>query len=196
MYEWRYVIVRFDEIFLWATFMFCVYVCKDMLTPSVKNKKIVIAWILLSGIVLVVGVHINLLPGWFGQESYETLEYAEGRCELSLFQQESHFRMDAVSPVGAIGLAQLMPETAAGLGGNPLVLEENVRCGVEYLGRQLDRFSYAGELQATYAVAAYNAGPQRILDYGDVPPYWETRNHVNAVAENYRTISAILQNEA
>jgi len=115
---------------------------------------------------------------------------------LSLFQQESHFRMDAVSPVGAIGLTQLMPETAAGLGGNPFVLEENVRCGVEYLGRQLERFSYAGELQATYAVAAYNAGPQRILDYGDVPPYWETRTHVNAVAENYRVISAIVQNEA
>lgn len=111
---------------------------------------------------------------------------------LSLFQQESHFRMDAVSPVGAIGITQLMPETAAGLGGNPLILEENVRCGVEYLGRQLDRFSYAGELQATYAVAAYNAGPQDVLDYGDVPPYWETRAHVNAVAENYRTISAII----
>lgn len=73
--------MRFDEIFLWATLIFFVYLFKDMLTPSVKNKKIVIVWILLSGIVLVVGVRINLLPGWFGQESYETLEYAEGRCE-------------------------------------------------------------------------------------------------------------------
>lgn len=81
MNEWRYGIVRFDEIFLWATLIFFVYLFKDMLTPSVKNKKIVIVWILLSGIVLVVGVRINLLPGWFGQESYETLEYAEGRCE-------------------------------------------------------------------------------------------------------------------
>ena len=115
---------------------------------------------------------------------------------LSLFQQESQFRMDACSPAGAIGLTQLMPDTAAGLGGDPMELEDNIRCGVEYLSGQLARFSDAGDLQATYAVAAYNAGPQRVLDYGDVPPYRETRNHVNAVAENYQTIYAILQNEA
>ncbi|MDY6300150.1 MAG: hypothetical protein SPL46_09215, partial [Selenomonadaceae bacterium] len=61
--------------------MFMVYVCKDTLTPSVKNKKIVIAWILLSGIVLVGGMRLGLVPAWQGQESYETLEYVEGRCE-------------------------------------------------------------------------------------------------------------------
>ena len=104
--------------------------------------------------------------------------------------------MDACSPAGAIGLTQLMPDTAAGLGGDPMELEDNIRCGVEYLSGQLARFSDAGDLQATYAVAAYNAGPQRVLDYGDVPPYRETRNHVNAVAENYQTTYAILQNEA
>ena len=73
--------MRFDEIFGYATLIFCVYLFKDMLTPSVKNKKIVIVWILLSGIVLVGGMRLGLVPAWQGQESYETLEYAEGRCE-------------------------------------------------------------------------------------------------------------------
>lgn len=73
--------MRFDEIFGYAAFIFCVYLFKDTLTPSVKNKKIVIAWILLSGIVLVGGMRLGLVPAWQGQESYETLEYVEGRCE-------------------------------------------------------------------------------------------------------------------
>lgn len=73
--------MRFGEIFGYATLIFCAYVCKGIIIHSVKNKKILIAWIILSGIVLVGGVRITLLPGWQGQESYETLEYAEGRCE-------------------------------------------------------------------------------------------------------------------
>lgn len=107
---------------------------------------------------------------------------------LSLFQQESGFRMDAISPAGAVGIAQLMPATAAGLSGNPYVLEDNIRCGVEYLSRQLGRFATCGEYQATFAIAAYNAGPASIAEYGDVPPYFETRQHVNAVAANYENI--------
>ena len=82
MYGWRYVIVSlFGEILGYAVLMLIVYAFKDEIIHSVKNKKILIAWILLSGIVLVGGVRITLLPGWQGQESYETLEYAEGRCE-------------------------------------------------------------------------------------------------------------------
>ena len=73
--------MRFGEIFLWATFMFLVYLFKDMITLSVKNRKIVIAWIILSGIVLLGGMRLGLVPAWHGQESYGTLEYAEGRCE-------------------------------------------------------------------------------------------------------------------
>ncbi len=81
MYEWRYGIVRFGEIFGFAALIFCVYLFKDMIILYVKNTKIVIAWIILSGIVLVGGMHLGLVPAWQGQESYETLEYAEGRCE-------------------------------------------------------------------------------------------------------------------
>ncbi|MCI7056358.1 MAG: hypothetical protein MR959_05620 [Selenomonas bovis] len=71
----------FGEIFVYAVLMLFVYASKDTIIPFVKDTKKVIAWILLSGIVLVGGVRIALLPGWQGQESYETLEYVEGRCE-------------------------------------------------------------------------------------------------------------------
>lgn len=71
----------FGEILGYAVLILAVYAFKDEIIHSVKNKKFLIAWILLSGIVLVGGVRITLLPGWQGQESYETLEYAEGRCE-------------------------------------------------------------------------------------------------------------------
>ena len=82
MYGWRYVIVSlFGEILGYAVLMLFVYASKDTIIPFVKDTKKVIAWILLSGIVLVGGVRIALLPGWQGQESYETLEYVEGRCE-------------------------------------------------------------------------------------------------------------------
>ena len=73
--------MRFGEILGYAVLILAVYAFKDEIIYSVKNKKILIAWILLSGIVLVGGVRIALLPGWQGQESYETLEYVEGRCE-------------------------------------------------------------------------------------------------------------------
>lgn len=109
----------------------------------------------------------------------------------SLFEQESRFRMEAISSCGAIGIAQLMPNTAAGMGYNPYSLEDNVRGGIEYLSYQLKRFSAAGNLQASFAVAAYNAGPGAIQKYGDVPPYSETRNHVTAIANYYYQISSL-----
>lgn len=106
----------------------------------------------------------------------------------SLFEQESHFRMDAASGAGAIGIAQLMPETAQQMGYNPYVLEENIKGGIEYLSYQLKRFQMSGEWQNSFAIAAYNAGPRAVQDYGDVPPYSETRHHVTAVANNYAYI--------
>lgn len=141
-----------------------------------------------SGLGLDYGIQLSQLI-------YETAEEygVDPVLAASLFDQESRFRMDAVSPVGAVGIAQLMPETAASMGYDPYRLEENVRGGIEYLNYQLHRFSHAGSLQASYAVAAYNAGPQAVVNYGDVPPYVETRNHVSAVARNYQYISSLLQ---
>ena len=70
---------------------------------------------------------------------------------------ESRFNQAAVSPAGAIGVMQLMPATAAWLGVNPYILEQNIDGGVRYLKMQLDRF---GDVAS--ALAAYNWGPERV----------------------------------
>lgn len=106
----------------------------------------------------------------------------------AMFKQESGFSMNAISPVGAVGIAQLMPSTAEGLGVNPYNALENIDGGVHYLKIQLDRFSGSGDWMATYAVAAYNAGPGAIQKYGGVPPYNETIDYVNSISAIYNQI--------
>ncbi|WP_378956073.1 lytic transglycosylase domain-containing protein [Pelosinus sp. sgz500959] len=103
----------------------------------------------------------------------------------ALFQQESGFNMAAYSRTGAVGIAQLQPETAAGLGFDPADPAQNIEGGIKYLAVQLARFNQAGDWGTTYAVAAYNAGPESVIKYQGIPPYSETKNHVNGVAQNY-----------
>ena len=95
---------------------------------------------------------------------------------------ESGGNQNAVSPAGAVGVMQLMPETAAGLGVNPYNLEGNVEGGAKYLREMLDTFG--GDVKK--AVAAYNAGPNAVKAYGGVPPYAETQDYVNRVLDIYR----------
>ncbi len=96
----------------------------------------------------------------------------------SLVRQESGFNPAAVSNAGAMGLTQLMPETAAQLGvTDPFDAAQNVDGGARYLRGLLDRFHGDTRL----AVAAYNAGPGAVERYGDVPPYAETQAYVLAV---------------
>lgn len=106
----------------------------------------------------------------------------------AVFRQESGYNMNSVSPAGAIGIAQLMPETAASLGVNPYNALENVDGGVHYLRMQLDRFAHKGKWSTTYAVAAYNAGPGAVKQYDGVPPYRETIEYVNAISRIYQNI--------
>ena len=94
----------------------------------------------------------------------------------AVIQAESGFNPRAVSPKGAMGLMQLMPQTAAEYGVldafNPM---ENIRAGVAYLKSLLVRYDHDESL----ALAAYNAGPGAVEKYGrSVPPYRETRNYV------------------
>ncbi len=91
--------------------------------------------------------------------------------------QESRYNHHARSHAGAIGLMQLMPDTARHLGVNPHDPWQNVFGGAAYLRRQLDRFGNNVPL----ALAAYNAGPEAVAKYGGVPPYAETRNYVNVI---------------
>ena len=95
---------------------------------------------------------------------------------------ESNGNQDAVSSVGAIGVMQLMPDTAASLGVDPYNKQQNIEGGAKYLRQMLDTFG--GDTKK--AVAAYNAGPGAVKDYGGVPPYKETQNYVNKVLDIYR----------
>jgi soluble lytic murein transglycosylase-like protein len=95
---------------------------------------------------------------------------------LALIRQESGWNRDARSPVGAIGLTQLMPGTARDLNVNPHDPLQNLHGGAKYLREQYDRF---GDWRL--ALAAYNAGPGAVRKYGGVPPYKETRNYIKRI---------------
>lgn len=95
---------------------------------------------------------------------------------------ESGGDQNAVSPAGAVGVMQLMPDTAAGLGVDPYNMEGNIEGGAKYLREMLDTFD--GDVKK--AVAAYNAGPNAVKAYGGVPPYAETESYVNRVLDIYR----------
>jgi soluble lytic murein transglycosylase-like protein len=99
----------------------------------------------------------------------------------SVARVESGFRQKAVSSRGAIGLMQLMPATAAGLGIDPNRAVENAHGGAMYLRSLLLR--YHGD--SALALAAYNAGPGAVKRFGGVPPYEETRRYVVGVLKEY-----------
>ncbi|HEX3745162.1 MAG TPA: lytic transglycosylase domain-containing protein [Bryobacteraceae bacterium] len=95
----------------------------------------------------------------------------------SVMAAESGFQRDVVSPKGAIGLMQLMPETAQLLGADPHDPAQNVDAGVRYLRDLL--IKYDGGLW--HALAAYNAGPAAVDKYHWVPPYRETIEYINRI---------------
>jgi soluble lytic murein transglycosylase-like protein len=104
----------------------------------------------------------------------------------AVIKAESGYNSRAVSNKGALGLMQLMPDTAKLMKvGDPLDVEENIRGGSRYLRLMLDEFN--GDLDL--ALAAYNAGPNAVRRHGGIPPYEETRTYVDRVKtymENYR----------
>jgi Transglycosylase SLT domain len=113
---------------------------------------------------------------------------ASGRYRLdpdlvnSVIKAESGFNVRAVSPKGAQGLMQLMPGTASQLG-VPDVFDPqaNVEGGAKYLRELLERYNF----DLVKALAAYNAGPQRVEQFGGVPPYYETRVYVARVVRDF-----------
>ena len=125
------------------------------------------------------------LPGFTG--AYRGQYLAQARAAASrhgvpadlfarLVQQESGWNPNAVSSKGAIGLAQLMPQTAALLGVNPRDPVQNLEGGARYLRMQYDTFG-----SWRLALAAYNAGPGAVQQHGGIPPYRETQGYVRAI---------------
>jgi soluble lytic murein transglycosylase-like protein len=104
----------------------------------------------------------------------------------SVARAESAYRVDAVSPKGAIGVMQLMPATAAELGANPRDPAENIDAGARHLRDLLERYDGS----AHKALSAYNAGAGAVQKYGGVPPYAETVNYVQKVLSTYHLLSA------
>lgn len=120
------------------------------------------------------------------RESFEELieHYAkkydmDPKLVKKLVQVESNFNPHAVSPKGAMGLMQLMPETCRDLGvKNPFDVRENLEGGLRYLKGLMERFQ-----DVRLALAAYNAGPGRVKEYGGIPPFPETQRFVRKVLE-------------
>ena len=105
------------------------------------------------------------------------------RLLTALVWTESAFRVDAVSPAGAIGLGQLMPGTAAGMGVDPHDPIQNIEGAATYISQQLRSF---GEIDL--ALAAYNAGPGRVVKSGGVPNIAETQAYVRIVSDRYESL--------
>jgi soluble lytic murein transglycosylase-like protein len=101
----------------------------------------------------------------------------------SVMEVESHFNPKAVSVKNARGLMQLLPETAARLGVKDIFdPKENIDAGTHYLHDLLQL--YKNDL--TLALAAYNAGPDNVQKYGNVPPFRETESYVKQVKRKYQ----------
>ena len=100
----------------------------------------------------------------------------------AVVEAESNYDADAISKKGAIGLMQLMPETARGMGvADPFHPAENLEAGARYLRRLLDK--YQGQLPL--ALAAYNAGEKAVDRYKGIPPFPETQGYVHKVLKAY-----------
>jgi soluble lytic murein transglycosylase-like protein len=102
----------------------------------------------------------------------------------SVARIESNLRQDAISNKGAIGLMQLMPDTAVGLGVDAHDAADNILGGAKFLRELLLRYNGDPAL----ALAAYNAGPGAVQRYNGVPPYLETHKYIIRVLQEYKKL--------
>jgi soluble lytic murein transglycosylase-like protein len=125
---------------------------------------------------------------WAGAiEAAATRAGVDPRLLAAITRAESGFNPNALSGAGAVGLTQLMPGTAAGLGVNPTDPFANLDGGARYLAGQLDSFG-----RVDLALAAYNAGPGAVRQAGGVPDYPETQAYVGRVLDYYQQLGGTL----
>lgn len=131
------------------------------------------------------GIPVESLPRYDGAQRSEWIDHARAAARrhgvpedlfLRLVRQESGWNPGAISSKGALGLAQLMPATAAQLGVNPADPGQNLEGGARYLAMQYRAFG-----SWRLALAAYNAGPGAVIEHGGIPPYAETQGYVTAI---------------
>ncbi|OIO94475.1 MAG: hypothetical protein AUJ92_09955 [Armatimonadetes bacterium CG2_30_59_28] len=111
------------------------------------------------------------------------------RLVVAVIAAESNFRLEATSPSGAMGLGQLMPGTAAGMGvSNAYDPEQNLRAAIRIISGHLKK--YGNHSDGFYrALAAYNAGSGAVRKYGGVPPYRETVNYIWKIYGLYKQLA-------
>jgi soluble lytic murein transglycosylase-like protein len=121
--------------------------------------------------------------------SFSLQNQIDPRLTLAVIAVESRFRLDATSRSGAMGLGQLMPATAAGMGvTNPYDPIQNVRAAVRLISGHLRK--YGKHPDGFYrALAAYNAGSGAVRKYGGVPPYRETVNYIWKIYHVYKQLA-------
>ncbi len=121
-------------------------------------------------------------------EIYSRIYGVDAELIHAIVRQESCFNEGAHSRVGAIGLMQLMPQTALDLRINdPWNPEHNIQGGIKYIAQMLEMFDGNPKL----AIAAYNAGPGNVNKYRGIPPFNETRNYVKKVYGEYKRLKAV-----
>lgn len=131
------------------------------------------------------------MPRWLSRELARRLLVNAARWHIdanmlaAVVTVESRWQTHAVSVAGAIGLGQLMPSTAATLDVNPLNPAQNLYGAARYLSGLERRFSGKANRYAL-TFAAYNAGPNAVVEYGGIPPYFETQNYVVRVLATWR----------
>lgn len=113
---------------------------------------------------------------------YSRIYGVEEALVHAIIKNESCYQKKAESPVGAIGLMQLMPDTAKEMKiSNPWDPEQNIQGGVKYIAQMLSQFKG----NKKHALAAYNAGPGKVRRYKGIPPYRETQGYVKKVMADY-----------
>jgi hypothetical protein len=150
-------------------------------TPTKPHFRLLPAFGLPQGVNLVQGQYADLINRVAMEEGVDP------GLVRAIIQAESNFDRHAISPKGAQGLMQLMPDTAERYAvTNVFDPETNIRAGVRYLRSLHDRFPG----QPSLALAAYNAGVGAVLRHNGIPPYPETRQYVNRVLRVYRRSDA------